>query len=199
VFLNPPLQPDLVNRTFLLGTIRTLSFGGDTNVRFICATNRDLDKMTQSGEFRQDLFYRLNIARVHLPPLREHRDDIPLMLRHYIDEFNSRSRRDDVGFTDEVCRCLMSYEWPGNIRELKNVLESVMVDAQGRKIGIESLPEPIRRSVEEAGSTDSSEREKLLAALFCTRWNKSKAAERLNWSRMTLYRKLVKHRIVTPK
>jgi transcriptional regulator of acetoin/glycerol metabolism len=145
-------------------------------------------------QFRQDLFYRLNVARVHLPALREHRDDIPLLLHHYIQKFNMGG----LEFDDEVWKCLMSHDWPGNIRELKNVLEGLAVNALDNPIQIADLPPAVRGKLAETSSVDKSERERVLAALMCTKWNMSKAAQRLHWSRMTLYRKLTKYHLVRP-
>lgn len=185
----------------LLRVIENKSFyrlGGHTavspKVRFITATHRDLEKMTTEGQFRQDLFYRLDVARVHLPPLREHRDDIPLLLHHYIQQFNMGN----LEFDDEVWKCLMSHDWPGNIRELKNVLEGLAVNVLDNPIQASDLPPSVRGKLAEAPAEDKSERERVLAALMCTKWNKSKAAQRLHWSRMTLYRKLTKYHLVSP-
>jgi DNA-binding NtrC family response regulator len=173
--------------------------GGHTTVlprvRFVAATHRDLEKMASDGQFRADLFYRLNVVRVHLPALREHRDDIPLLLHHYIQEF---SRGGNLEFTDEVWNCLMSYDWPGNIRELKNVLEGLAVNAFENRIQISDLPPAVRGRLADPSTKWQSEREKVLSALLSTKWNKSKAADRLHWSRMTLYRKLSKYHLVPP-
>jgi DNA-binding NtrC family response regulator len=174
--------------------------GGHTNVlpkvRFVAATHRDLEKMASDGQFRTDLFYRLNVARVHLPALREHREDIPLLLHHYIQESNRGAA--NLEFTDEVWNCLMSYDWPGNIRELKNVLESLAVNAFEDRIQISDLPPAVRGKLAHSSADCLNEREKVLSALLSTKWNKSKAAARLHWSRMTLYRKLSKYHLVTP-
>jgi DNA-binding NtrC family response regulator len=165
-------------------------------LRFVAATHRDLEKMASEGQFRPDLFYRLNVARVHLPALREHREDIPLLLHHYIREFNRGAG--NLEFTEEVWNCLMSYDWPGNIRELKNVLEGLAVNALENRIQISDLPPAVRGKLADPSPDRLTEREKVLSALLSTKWNKSKAADRLHWSRMTLYRKLNKYHLVTP-
>lgn len=165
-------------------------------VRFLAATHRNLETMAADGQFRHDLFYRLNIARVDLPPLREHRDDIPLLVHHYIQEFNRG--RCSVEFTDEVWKCLMQHDWPGNIRELKNFLEGLAVNATELPIDVCDLPPSIRGAIAEASRRGTSERDNVLAALLATKWNKSKAAQRLHWSRMTLYRKLHKYQLAPP-
>lgn len=167
------------------------------NVRFVAATHRNLEQMTVDGGFRKDLFYRLNVARVHLLPLRQRVEDIPLLLHHYIREFTARSG--DLEFTDEVWQCLMAYDWPGNVRELKNVLESLAMNAEERTVRRSDLPPAVRDRFQGDHPAEQSERDQILAALLCTKWNKSKAAQHLHWSRMTLYRKLSTYRLVAPQ
>ncbi|WP_404355129.1 sigma 54-interacting transcriptional regulator [Methylotuvimicrobium sp. KM1] len=171
------------------------------DIRIIAATNRHLEKMMLAKEFRDDLYFRLNIARVHLPPLRERKEDIPELLNFYLKQFNQQFGLSLVGFSIEALEALFDYHWPGNIRELKNVLETVFIDSPYERISRSDLPEPIRgREMAKAFSDQSDrERESLLAALNATNWNKSKAAEQLQCSRMTLYRKMEKHRIRTKK
>lgn len=169
------------------------------DVRFIAATNRNLEEMAGNGKFRQDLYYRLNIARVHLPPLRDRREDIPPLLRHYMRELCMQNQNRVTGMTEEVWTCLMEYDWPGNIRELKNVLESIFVNAPQGKISFADLPEQFRKRIEKPACANDDERQQLISALMRTQWNKSKAAEQLRWSRMTLYRKMHKYRIYTPR
>ena len=152
-----------------------------------------MDRLLADKRFRKDLYYRLNIARVHLPPLRERKEDIPRLLAYYLEEFNARQRRVLQGFTDEALDLLLRYDWPGNIRELKNVIEAIFIDPPLERIAVKDLPEPIRPQ----GTTSVvfTERELLLTALCSMDWNKSKAAEQLHWSRMTLYRKMAKYDI----
>ena len=166
------------------------------NIRIIAATNRELERDTAKGEFRQDLYYRLNVARVHLPSLRERKDDIPLLLGHYVKSFAARSGYGIEGFSDEAMELLSRYEWPGNVRELMNFVERVFIDPSGEKIAAADLPESMRSSQPTRQETVPAEREVLLYTLSQTNWNKSKAAERLHWSRMTLYRKIAKYHIV---
>jgi two-component system response regulator HydG/two-component system response regulator AtoC len=165
------------------------------NVRFIAATNRPLRQMVGEGRFREDLYFRLDVARIHVPPLRERREDIPLLLLHYVREMNARFERDAQGFTEEAAECLTRYDWPGNIRELRNLLEGIYVNLPDRKVSLLDLPERIRRPFEDAAHGSYEERERLLSTLLETKWNKSKAAEKLHWSRMTLYRKLAKYHL----
>jgi DNA-binding NtrC family response regulator len=175
-----------------LGSSRTVPL----NVRFIAATNRPLRQMASDGRFREDLYFRLDVANIHLPPLRERREDIPMLFQHYIREMNTRFHREAEGFTDEAIACLIGYDWPGNIRELKNLLEGIYINLPPGKVIQLDLPERIRRHFDAAANGNADERERLLSTLLETRWNKSKAAEKLCWSRMTLYRKLAKHHLM---
>lgn len=152
-------------------------------------------------EFRDDLYFRLNVARVHLPPLRERKEDIPELLNFYLKQFNQQFGLNLLGLSVEALEALFDYHWPGNIRELKNVLETVFIDSPRERISRDDLPELIRgnKMSETFSGRDDREREYLLAALSAANWNKSKAAEQLQCSRMTLYRKMEKHRISTKK
>jgi len=166
------------------------------DVRFVVATNRNLEDMVAQNRFRQDLYYRLNIARIDLPPLRDRKEDIAMLLQHYIHEFNTQSQQHKKQVTNEVWNCLMSYDWPGNIRELRNVLEASFVNSIHEDIGLDDLPEQFRKRFRNAESPSTDERQQLLSALLHTKWNKSKAAAELQWSRMTLYRKMHKYHII---
>jgi DNA-binding NtrC family response regulator len=166
------------------------------DIRIIAATNQDLERLIAQGQFRKDLFYRLNVARVHVPPLRERREDLEPLLGFYVNHFNRRFGRDVAGFTPDALACLQRYSWPGNVREVKNLVEAVFVGLDGHRIRFVDLPEPFRRSLEQHSTLPIGERERLVNALFATNWNKSKAAEELHWSRMTLYRKLAKYHVM---
>ncbi|HEV2860967.1 MAG TPA: sigma-54 dependent transcriptional regulator [Pyrinomonadaceae bacterium] len=168
------------------------------NVRFIAATNQDLERLLTEKRFRLDLYYRLNVARVHLPPLRERKDDILELFNHYIRELNQRFGRSVVGFADEALEYLMRYDWPGNVRELKNLCEAIFINLPARKISFLDLPDLYQKRLKEVEALPQSERERLLSALFTTNWNVSKAARKLNWSRITVYRKLEKYHIRKP-
>jgi len=161
------------------------------DLRFVAATNQDLESMTGEGTFRKDLFFRLNVVRVHLPPLRERRDDIAPLVRHYLHEFSIRSGVPTPCISDECLRRLLEYDWPGNIRELKNVVEGLFLTDSPLDLGAENLPDYLRKK----SNNGKSERDLLLETLFACQWNKSKAAQKLHWSRMTLYRKIAKHQI----
>jgi DNA-binding NtrC family response regulator len=166
------------------------------DVRIVAATNQDLERRVADGAFRKDLYYRLNVARIHLPALRERREDIPLLLSHYIAEMNGRLNRHVEGLTSEALDHLVRYDWPGNVRELRNLVESVFVTLHGRQIAVDDLPAAVRARVAVALPTPGAgERERLVSALCATNWNKSLAAEKLQWSRMTVYRKIAKYRL----
>jgi DNA-binding NtrC family response regulator len=165
------------------------------DVRFIAATNQDLEGRVAEARFRPDLYYRLNVARVDLPPLRERREDIPLLCHHYIGVLNRQLDREVQGLTEEAEASLVGYPWPGNVRELKNLLEATFIGVSSGHIGLAALPPQFRARLEALGGVPAGERERLLRALLATNWNKSKAAARLQWSRMTLYRRLAKYRL----
>jgi len=169
------------------------------NIRIIAATNRDLARQLSTNEFRQDLYFRLNVARVHLPPLRERTEDVQLLIDHYLDKFGAQFGRRIAGFSEDAMAMLLAYDWPGNIRELINLIERIFIDPPREKIAAADLPESIRRQASMRQEIVPAEREILLNTLSQTNWNKSKAAERLHWSRMTIYRKIAKYHIVASR
>jgi DNA-binding NtrC family response regulator len=161
----------------------------------LAATNQDLEGALAQGRFRQDLYYRLNVARLHLPPLRQRPCDIPLLLGHYLGQMNRRYGLRVEGFSPEALDCLRAYPWPGNVRELKNLLEVLFLDPPAGLIGLADLPEPFRRPVAGSATAAPDELDRLVTALLETNWNKSQAAHKLHWSRMTLYRKLARYHL----
>lgn len=165
------------------------------DVRVIAATNQDLEQLSKENKFRKDLYFRLNVARLHLPPLRERKEDLLALIEHYIACFNRRFGRRVRGVTEEALECLLAYDWPGNVRELKNLLESVYAEGSSQEISLADLPLQFRLRCNELKALVGNERERLLWALSATNWNKSKAADRLQWSRMTLYRKMARYNI----
>ena len=168
------------------------------NVRVITATNQDPERLMTEKRFRLDLYYRINVARIHMPPLRDRKDDILYLLDHYVRELNRRFGRSVEGFTEEALSYLLNYDWPGNVRELKNLCEAIFINLPARKITFLDLPYLYQNRLKEVESLPQGEREQLLSALFTTNWNVSKAARKLNWSRMTIYRKLEKYHIKKP-
>jgi transcriptional regulator with PAS, ATPase and Fis domain len=204
VFLDEIGDMDLGAQAKLLRVIESKevhSLGGRNgvplDVRVVAATNQDPEQLVRENRFRKDLYFRLNVARVHLKPLRERREDIGPLIEHTIRDLNRRFVRDVEGCDDQAISLLMRYDWPGNVRELKNVLEATFIALGRRVIAPADFPEAFQGRLEPLLEAPASERERLLAALCATKWNKSKAAEALHWSRMTLYRKIVKYHIAT--
>lgn len=172
--------------------------GGATipmDFRLIAATNREPEALMEDGFFRDDLFYRLNVARVHMPSLRKHREDIPLLVEHGIRRLNRQFKRNVKGLKEDVVKLLLRYEWRGNVRELMNVLEGAYINLPSKHIEYADLPSHFKHKLSESQNLPSDERRRIMAALLETNWNKSTAAAKLKWSRMTLYRKMAKHRI----
>jgi DNA-binding NtrC family response regulator len=167
------------------------------DVRIIAATNQDLDRAMNDGHFRKDLYFRINVARVHLPPLRERRADIVPLLEHYLRILNPRGGRPFEGFSTEAVDALQSYDWPGNVRELKNLVEAILIVSPAKRLTVKDLPEDFRRRLQQLCSLPDTERRRLIEALLTAKWNKSKAASLLHCSRMTLYRKMAKYSVTT--
>jgi len=165
------------------------------DIRVAAATNQDLERRIEDGGFRRDLYYRLNVSRIVLPPIRERREDIPPLLEHCIAEMNQVFGRSVQGFTAEAMQQLFEYSWPGNVREIRNVVESVFVELPPRPVAFLEAPPSIRALVARAKAVVTGERDRLVAALAATNWNVSRAARQLHWSRMTLYRKLAHYRL----
>jgi DNA-binding NtrC family response regulator len=151
IFLDEIGEMPLSTQTKLLRVLEQREFlrvGGEkpirVDVRIITATNQDLRQLLVLGDFRRDLYFRLNVLRIELPPLRERRDDIPLLVHGFVREVSARHDRPFVGISDEAMRILQEYHWPGNVRELRNLVESMVVLAPGRIIGPEDIPEDVR-------------------------------------------------------
>ncbi len=193
----------------LLHVIQTkeLTPVGDTRVvtvdiRIIAATNADLMQRVKEGRFREDLYYRLNVIEIRLPSLRERRDDIPVLIKHYIELFAKEADKKIKDIEYDAMKAMMVYEWPGNIRELRNTLERAVVLAEGDVIALHDLPDKIR-AVDVEGVTTSSlrqasddfEREYIRRSLAENKGSKDATAECLGIDLATLYRKLKKLRI----
>ncbi|HXH05609.1 MAG TPA: sigma-54 dependent transcriptional regulator [Vicinamibacterales bacterium] len=179
------------------------------DVRVVAATNRDLDREVAAGRFRSDLLYRLNVAEIRLPPLRERRGDIPYLTAAFLREFAERFRKPLAGLTPEAERLLQAHEWPGNVRELRNVLERAAMLARGPIITDRELAGPLRGQPPAAGPEPAPagrrtdvlshvEREHLLRALEQAGGNKASAARQLGLSRRALYRRLARHGLARP-
>jgi transcriptional regulator with PAS, ATPase and Fis domain len=172
--------------------------GHPVDVRIVAATNQDLEELVTHGRFRKDLFYRMNVARIHLPPLRERKADIPQLVAHFINLFNRQMNRHVIGLESEVHNSLCDFVWPGNVRELRNVLEATFLGVESSMIRFADLPVSYQMKFAEIRDAPFVEREKLMSMLLATNWNKSEAAKQLHWSRMTVYRKMIKYSIGQP-
>jgi DNA-binding NtrC family response regulator len=169
--------------------------GVKVDVRILSATNHNLEKLIEENTFRSDLFFRLAVTSIELPPLRERKEDLPALLSYHIRYFNERLGTSVQRFSDHAMECLQAYDWPGNIRELKNLVEAIFVELPSENAEIAELPKPFRDRCLAMKSVSPSERQKLFSALLSTNWNKSKAASALQWSRMKLYRKIAQYKI----
>ncbi|WP_437737032.1 sigma-54-dependent transcriptional regulator [Sorangium sp. So ce1335] len=190
-------------------TIRRLGDNRDikVDVRILAATHRDLSAETQAGRFREDLFYRINVLPIAIPPLRERREDIPILLDHFLARNNARFGMNIRGFEPEARRLLLEYRWPGNVRELENTVERAMVLCEGERIGEADLPDRIREardpiqmqltSGELSIKKTSRVIEEILIrrALQKTKGNRTKAAEVLEISHRALLYKIKDYRI----
>ncbi len=172
----------------------------EVDTRLIAATNRDLRKMVADGDFREDLYYRLYVVAITLPPLRERTGDIPMLLKHFLDEFNAENGRAIEGFSPEALDLLTGYRWPGNVRELRNIVEQTVVLARSRRIGVRDLPAHIRETGAAAGSIaigpctlEELEKQAIAQALKAAGGNRTRAAEQLGISRRTLHRKIAEY------
>ncbi len=174
--------------------------GGNKSIpldfRLIAASNKEPEKLIAEDKFRNDLYYRLNIARIKLPSLRERKEDIPDLIHHFIHEMNSRFKRKIKRFSKVAEDFLFRYGWPGNIRELKNFIEASFINLPAEKVSVMALPVQLQKQLERSNTLPSNERKRIVSTLLETRWNKSKAAQKLNWSRTTIYRKIEKYNIV---
>ncbi|MCI6664146.1 MAG: sigma-54 dependent transcriptional regulator [Treponema sp.] len=169
----------------------------EVDVRVIAATNRNLEEEIAQGRFREDLFYRLNVVHIQVPPLRDRKDDIPLMLNAFLDEFNRENNKSITGFDARSRSALYKYDWPGNIRQLRNCVESAVVMCSGNEITLEDLPPTVRGAAESnviqvPVGISMAEAEKIIIQqnLASNQGNKSKTADILGIGRKTLHRKL---------
>jgi two-component system response regulator AtoC len=176
------------------------------DVRVITATSKDLQKEVEQGRFREDLYYRINVMTIHLPPLRERRGDVPLLIGYFIDQFNKKLGREVEGLTSEAVPVLMGYSWPGNIRELENVIERAVLLAKDRWITPEELPPQITsdQSMPDTVIPEGTlsirkaskmlERDLIKRVLELTEGNRTQAAKILEISRPKLLSKIKEYR-----
>lgn len=197
--LSMPMQAKLLRvlqeKTFEpLGSTESVK----VDVRVIAATNKRLEALVEEGRFRQDLYYRINVVRIKLPPLRERREDIPLLIDHFVRHFNRLKGKDIEGVSPEVVAALMRHDFPGNVRELENIIEHAFVLCRGSTIEINHLPEYLRpvessaRHIPEARSLDEIEARFIENVLRKNNYNRSAAARELGIHKATLWRKIKK-------
>ena len=169
-----------------------------SDFRVICATNKDLKKMVENGTFREDLYYRLNVVNISIPPLRERKDDIPMLVNHFIRKYCMAMSRDMISIDNAALQRLEEYHFPGNVRELENMIERAIVVGNGKEIRLKDLP--LEKDVIGDSSDSLSELEKknILKTLNKFKWNISRSARALKIDRVTLYSKIKKHKINPP-
>jgi two-component system response regulator AtoC len=180
------------------------------DVRVVAATNKNLEAMVREGKFRDDLFYRLDVVPIHLPPLRERREDIPLLINAFVQEFAKQNQKRITGLSADAQDVLQRYEWPGNVRELRATIESAVVLCRGERIGLRDLPARIQGQPDQAGrihpggttslsspdlNLETMEKNFIQQALRLTDGNVTDAAKLLGISRRTLHRKIKTYKI----
>lgn len=182
-----------------LGSTQTF----ETNARVIAATHRNLAELTKQGLFREDLFYRINVIRVHLPDLAERKEDIPILVDHFIERFNQLNGKKIVGISQEAMTALMLYDWPGNIRELENAIEHAFVLSHENMIHLHHLPEHLFPQdasllVPNGATLRAIEKHAIEQALQKNQWKKMATARELGIDKNTLRRKIKRHGIIPP-
>jgi len=176
------------------------------DVHIVAATNKDLKREVVEKRFREDLYYRLNVVPISVPPLRERIEDIPLLVSHFLKELNLLFQKDFKSVSPDVLACFLSYGWPGNVRELRNVLEKAVLLGEGHVITIDYLPEEIKKNriedpamvLPQGSSLDEIEKYHIFRTLQDVAWNQTKAADLLNIHRNTLREKIKKFNLKVP-
>ncbi len=166
----------------------------ESDVRVLAATNKDLYNEVQTGRFRDDLYYRLNVITIHLPPLRERKEDIPLLCQHFLSKYNLKENKKIAKFSPDAMQTLMDFDWPGNVRQLENAVSHAVILASGEMIRRRHLPRFLKEAGEEAAPTtlEAMERRLVQRVLEEAQWNKYEAAKRLGITRSTLYSKIAR-------
>ena len=212
--MSPSLQVKILRvlqeRSFeSVGSTKTL----EVDVRIIAATHKDLDLAVKNKSFREDLFYRLNVIPIKIPALRQRRSDIPILIHHFLTQFNETKRRDIQGFSPDAMDLVMSYAWPGNVRELENLIERLVILKGSGVIEVRDLPERYQlrnysvtpeqvvfptKGLDFNTAVDSFENQLIMQALERTGWNRNQAASLLNLNRTTLVEKIKKKGLAPP-
>ncbi|MCR4336233.1 MAG: sigma-54 dependent transcriptional regulator, partial [Candidatus Omnitrophica bacterium] len=177
------------------------------NMRVVVATNRHLPDLVNKGDFREDLYYRINVINIPMPPLRERKEDLDMLIQHFIERYSKANNKNVRGTSDEVRRMFQEYPWPGNIRELENLIEGSVILCRTEVINKWDLPNPARFSSTHIQPLDGKplkkmiedpERQHIISALNEYGWNRNKAAAALGINRTTLYNKMKKYGISLP-
>jgi two-component system, NtrC family, response regulator AtoC len=208
LFLDEIGTLSLKSQIDLLRVLETKQFqrvGGEKTVivdfRLICATNLDLEKAVQDGTFREDLYYRINVFSIHVPPLRERRSDIPLLTAHFIEKYATRMNKTVKPVSSDAMAAMIAYNWPGNVRELENAIERAMVVTSADSIRLQDLPMQFTNGNHPTHSESLAGMEKIhiIKTLDELSWNITRSAERLGIDRVTLYNKIQKYSLKRPK
>jgi DNA-binding NtrC family response regulator len=215
--MSPGLQVKLLrvlqDRSFeRIGGVKSIK----VDIRVVAATNQELEALVKQGNFREDLYYRLNVIPIRVPPLRERVSDIPLLVVHFLQEFSKKKKKSAKRLSPQAMDLLIRYPWLGNVRELENLMERLVILTEGNVVEVEDLPQRFREigsmGVPGAESIDfpadglnlpqalqEFERRLILKALERSNWVKSRAAQLLNLNRTTLIEKMKKQQILTPE
>lgn len=193
------IQPKLLR---LLETKMVEPLGSSESVRIstriVCATNRDLKAQVRAGHFREDLYYRINTIALEIPPVRERREDIMGLVHHFLDRYCSELGKPMARFSEEASAAMLGYDWPGNVREIKNVIERAVVLSPGSIIGLSDLPAEVRAASgrpSDSNKLEKMERDALFEALAASDWNVSAAARKLGITRNTIRYRMQKYGI----
>jgi DNA-binding NtrC family response regulator len=170
-----------------------------SDFRVICATNRNLKKLVEEGTFREDLYYRLNVVNITIPPLRERREDIPMLVQHFIKKYCTSMSRDLISIDPAALKRIEEYDFPGNVRELENMIERAIVVGNGKEIRLKDLPLEKDIITDSNDSLSELEKKYVLQTLNKYNWNISRSAKALKIDRVTMYNKIKKYNLKSPK
>jgi DNA-binding NtrC family response regulator len=206
IFLDEIATISMKMQIELLRVLETKTFtrvGGNKEIksdfRIICATNKDLKKMVDEGTFREDLFYRLNVVNIAIPPLRERTEDIPMLVNYFLKKYCTSMSRDLITIDPAALRRIEEYHFPGNVRELENMIERAIVVGNGKEIRLKDLPLEKEVIADSNDSLNDLEKKYILQTLNKYDWNISRTARTLKIDRVTLYNKIKKYKLTQPK
>lgn len=206
IFLDEIATISMKMQVELLRVLESKSFtrvGGNKEIksdfRIICATNKDLKKMVSEGAFREDLYYRLNVVNIAIPPLRERKEDIPMLVSYFIKKYCTSMSRDLITIDQAALQRLEEYNYPGNVRELENMIERAIVVGNGKEIRLKDLPLETDSVTDSNDSLDELEKKYIQKTLEKYDWNISRSAKVLQIDRVTLYNKIKKYQLSSPK